>query len=41
VELFNLAADVGEQQDVSLQHPEQVETLTAALQSWWADLGHD
>jgi N-acetylgalactosamine-6-sulfatase len=41
VELFDLAADVGEQRDVSLQHPEQVETLTAALQSWWADLGHD
>jgi hypothetical protein len=32
--LFNLAADLGEEEDRSAEHPEQVKQLTALWEAW-------
>lgn len=35
VELYNLAEDIGEQNDLSEMYPEMVDELKTRLQSWW------
>ena len=37
--LFNLDEDLGEQEDLAAAHPDQVERLLAALESWRAEVG--
>lgn len=38
-ELYNLAADIGEQDDLARQHPEKVAALKKKLDAWLADAG--
>ena len=37
-ELYDLATDPGEKSDVAAQHPERVEKMSAALETWRNDL---
>ena len=39
VELYNLASDPGERQDLSKEHAEQIEKLGAEMQRWRAEVG--
>lgn len=39
-QLFNLATDRGEQNDVGAQHPERVTAMSAAIARWTADVAH-
>ena len=41
VELFNLAKDLGELEDVSKQHPDRVKQMQAALAAWREDVAKD
>ncbi|MEM7368662.1 MAG: sulfatase-like hydrolase/transferase [Bacteroidota bacterium] len=34
VQLFNLASDLGEQEDLSAEHPERVEQMRQAIEAW-------
>jgi arylsulfatase A-like enzyme len=36
--LFNLAEDIGEQNDLAGKHPQRVQTMTAALEAWTRDV---
>jgi arylsulfatase A-like enzyme len=38
VEMYNLAEDLGEQQDLSRQMPDKAKALQADLHAWWADV---
>ena len=37
--LFNLDEDLGEREDLAADHPDQVESLLAALEAWRAEVG--
>lgn len=38
-ELFNLADDLGEKEDISLKHPEKVKQLNLEIEAWLKDTG--
>ncbi len=39
VELYNLAADIGEQHDLATQEPDRVNRLRADLHGWYTEVG--